>query len=220
MERVPEPELMDAPEQAAAYAQADFEEPNSHFVELFHTYVGRPSGPILDLGCGPGDIPLRLARAIPDARIDAVDGAAAMLEHARRALAASPDCADRVRFLQATLPDHGLASGAYQAIVSNSLLHHLHDPSGLWGTVKRVAAPGAGVLVMDLFRPQDADAAAGIVATYAADEPEVLRRDFYNSLFAAFTPDEVRSQLQRAGLDSLAVTTVSDRHLLVYGQLP
>lgn len=220
MERVPEPELMDGPEQAAAYAQADFESPNSHFVELFHSHVGVPAGPVLDLGCGPGDIPLRLARAYADVRVDAVDGAAAMLEHARSALAAAPDCADRVRFIRATLPDHGLASGAYDAIVSNSLLHHLHDPSALWDTVKRVAAPGARVLVMDLFRPTDPDAAAGIVATYAAGEPEVLRRDFYNSLFAAFTPDEVRAQLQRAGLDDLDVTTVSDRHLLVQGQLP
>ncbi|MFO8008272.1 MAG: class I SAM-dependent methyltransferase, partial [Candidatus Brocadiia bacterium] len=170
--------------------------------------------------CGPGHIPLRLARELPDVRIDAVDGAAAMLEHARSALAAAPDCAERVRFIQATLPHHGLASGAYHAIVSNSLLHHLHDPSALWDTVKRLAAPGARVLVMDLSRPADPAAAESIVATYAAGEPEVLRRDFYNSLFAAFTPDEVRSQLQQAGLGGLDVTTVSDRHLLVQGQLP
>ena len=35
MERIPEPDLMNDPEQALAYAQADFEEPHNQFVELF-----------------------------------------------------------------------------------------------------------------------------------------------------------------------------------------
>jgi hypothetical protein len=76
------------------------------------------------------------------------------------------------------------------------------------------------VLIMDLFRPRDLQAARGIVAQYAADEPEVLQRDFYNSLLAAFEPDEVREQLRAAGLGTLEVRTVSDRHLVVAGYLP
>ena len=35
MERVLEPELMDDPAQALAYAQADFDDSNSLFIELF-----------------------------------------------------------------------------------------------------------------------------------------------------------------------------------------
>ena len=35
MERIPEPELMDDPEQARAYASADFSEPHQAFVERF-----------------------------------------------------------------------------------------------------------------------------------------------------------------------------------------
>jgi hypothetical protein len=58
-----------------------------------------------------------------------------------------------------------------------------------------------------------------LVETYSADEPRLLRRDFYNSLLAAFTPVEVRSQLRRAGLRELKVEAVSDRHLLVFGQV-
>jgi hypothetical protein len=47
----------------------------------------------------------------------------------------------------------------------------------------------------------------------------VLKRDFYNSLCAAFTPDEVRSQLSEASLDCLEVKTISDRHVVVSGVL-
>jgi hypothetical protein len=34
MDRIPEPELMNDPGQALAYARADFEEPHNQFVEL------------------------------------------------------------------------------------------------------------------------------------------------------------------------------------------
>jgi hypothetical protein len=43
-----------------------------------------------------------------------------------------------------------------------------------------------------------------------------LRRDFYNSLLAAFTVEEVR--LQTADLN-LTVEEISDRHLFVYGSI-
>ena len=70
MQRIPEPELMDEFDQARAYAAADFSEPNERFVELFlATFPGFDRGTILDLGCGPGDIALRLAGRLPDVPI-------------------------------------------------------------------------------------------------------------------------------------------------------
>jgi hypothetical protein len=57
------------------------------------------------------------------------------------------------------------------------------------------------------------------VRKYCGNEPAVLRRDFYNSLLAAFTPAEVRRQLKRAGLRGLKVRVISDRHLLVAGRV-
>jgi SAM-dependent methyltransferase len=125
-----------------------------------------------------------------------------------------------VRFVEGLLPGTGLPAASYDLLISNSLLHHLHDPAVLWEELRRLGRSGAAVLVMDLFRPEDQAAAASIVAAYAADEPEVLRRDFHASLCAAFSPEEVRAQLAAAGLAELAVRTVSDRHLLVHGRLP
>lgn len=223
MLREPEPELMDTEAQASAYAEADFSEPNAAFV----AHVARAThelpllGRALDLGCGPADIPIRLARAHPDLVIDALDGAEHMLTHARRALAAEPEAvATRVRMRAACLPDPDLPRAAYDFVFSNSLLHHLHDPQVLWQAVRTGARPGAVVVVMDLVRPASREAARAIVQRYAADEPEVLRADFLNSLCAAFTPEEVGAQLHDAGLSGLVVATVSDRHLLVSGRLP
>lgn len=218
LERVPEPELMDEAMQARAYADADFEQPNGQFVERFEQYIGVPGGPVLDIGCGPGDIPLRLARRFPELEVHGLDGARAMLALAREALTQEPALAPRVRFFAGRIPGASLPhAGRYGAVISNSVLHHLHHPDALWRTVRQAAAPGAGVLIMDLFRPADRDTAVAIVDTYAANEPEILRRDFFNSLLAAFAPDEVTVQLQRASLAHLRVETVSDRHLLVHG---
>jgi len=221
MERVPEPELMDDPEQARAYAEADFAEANGLFVRLFRELVGdRPFvGRIVDLGCGPADIPLRLAGVYPDARFDLVDGSEAMLRHARESWAKAR-LLERARMLQASLPPRDpLPASPYDAVLSNSLLHHLHAAKLLWTVIQSSGKPGAPVLVMDLKRPASRAEQEALVRAYAADAPPVLRRDFQNSLAAAFTPEEVRRQLEDAGLARLEVNVVSDRHLVVSGRL-
>lgn len=219
MQRIPEPELMLDPEQAVAYAQADFEAPHNQFIALFRERFPEPvTGDVLDLGCGPGDIAVRFARAFPGTFVDGVDGAAAMLEAGRELVAAS-GVAHRLNLVQACLPQDPAPKQAYPTIISNSLLHHLHVPGVMWEAVKRHAAPGARLFVMDLMRPASEDEAARLVGLYAQDEPEVLRRDFYCSLCAAFTPAEVQGQLAGAGLAGLTVEAVSDRHLIVYGVL-
>ncbi len=221
MERVTEPELMDDEAQALAYAEADFEEPNSRFAAMFSERVGAlPAGAaVLDLGCGPGDITLRIARAHRGVHVHGLDGSAAMLAFGHQALALEPGLAERVHFVEGLVPGAVLPLARYQAVVSNSLLHHLHDPSGLWRTVRERAVPGAPVLVMDLMRPASPAAAQALVDEYAGGEPEVLRRDFYNSLLAAFEPGEVRAQLAEAGLAGLEVEEASDRHLVVWGRV-
>ncbi|HWR89569.1 MAG TPA: hypothetical protein VN260_04885 [Dissulfurispiraceae bacterium] len=71
-----------------------------------------------------------------------------------------------------------------------------------------------------LMRPRSQDQAQLLVETYSRDEPEILKRDFFNSLCAAFTPDEVREQLNAAALDHFSVQSVSDRHLIICGTMP
>ncbi len=219
MQRIPEPELMNDSDQARAYAQADFDEPNSRFVDTFASLFGAPDGCLLDLGCGPGDIMLRFARRFPALTLHGVDGSDAMLALAHEATS-DAGLADRLQYLRGRIPDAALPRDCYDGVISNSLLHHLHDPAGLWHTIRRYAAPGAPILVMDLTRPPSVAAATDIVDTYAGGEPEVLRHDFHCSLLAAFTPGEVRRQLREAGLEMLEVQAEGDRHMLISGRMP
>ncbi|QXP85895.1 trans-aconitate 2-methyltransferase [Methylococcus sp. Mc7] len=220
MERRPEPELMDDEAQALAYAQADFSEAHDRFVALFtECFPGEPgSGISLDLGCGAADVLVRFARAHPGCRIDGVDGAPAMLALAQRAVDAA-HLQDRVRLIQGYLPGAELPCRDYDAVISNSLLHHLAAPSVLWETAKRHGRPGAALFVMDLLRPDTPARLDELVERHAADAPPVLRRDFRNSLHAAYRPDEVRAQLDDAGLGSCRVSVVSDRHWIAFGRI-
>ncbi len=221
MQRIPEPELMTDPQQARAYAAADFEQPHAMFVRLFQdAFPDAPAhGCVLDLGCGPGDITFRFARAHPGCRVHGIDGSEAMLCLAEQALASDQLLRGRVRFFKKILPVAPPPLKRYDIIISNSLLHHLAEPRVLWKSVSDCAAPGAPVFVMDLKRPESRQAARRTAELYAACGPEVLRRDFYNSLLAAFTIDEIREQLADAGLAGFTVREVSDRHVLISGRM-
>jgi ubiquinone/menaquinone biosynthesis C-methylase UbiE len=199
MKRIVEPELMSDAGQAQAYAAADFESAHRIYPRLFAKKFRRhlKQALALDLGCGPCDVTIRFAWANPGWTFHAVDGSTAMLEYGRAAVA-------RARL---------------SVILSSSFLHHLHDPSALWKTVRRCAKPGTIVFVPDLRRPATRARARTFVEKYSGTEPEVLKRDFFNSLLAAFTPAEVRRQLKRAGLDGLKVEVISDRHLVVFGKI-
>ena len=217
MARVLEPEVMDDPERAAAYAAADFGGVNQGFVDAFLAGCPRPRR-VLDLGCGPADICVRAARALPGAEVIGVDASAAMLALGRRA-SASAGVAGRVTLVEGRIPGLELPDKAFDALLSNSLAHHLPDPADLWREIARLAAPGAWVHVMDLLRPATPAEARKIVSAAAAGESPLLREDFYNSLLAACTLEEVRAQLDAAGLRGLGPVRSSERHWLVSGRL-
>ena len=174
MTRVPEPELMNDDEQAAAYAQADFSGPHKRVITLFRETFGTDGikGYVLDLGCGPGDIAFRFARAYPDCVVHGMDGAEAMLRCGRKLLQEASDIRDRVELIHGLLPDASPPLLKYDIIISNSLLHHLMDPSVLWQAVKRYAASGAPVFIVDLKRPQSPEEARVLVETYSGGEPK------------------------------------------------
>lgn len=217
--RQPEPELMDLCDEAEAYAVADFAEVNARFVDRLLEVVGdRPDARTVDLGTGPADIPLRVAKARPDWHVTAVDGSDAMLQHARQAVEAA-GFADRVELVLADAKKTSLPAGAFDVVFSNSILHHIDETHALWAEVRRLASPNATFFFRDLARPESEDEARAIVQRYASDESALLQEEFYRSLLAAYTPDEIRRQLDLAGLGMLEVAMATDRHVDVFGKL-
>lgn len=221
MRRRREPELMDAADQAAAYAAADFSAAHDFLVAQLGVLMPGATlcGQVADLGCGPADVTVRLARTYPQAHFDAVDGAPAMLDLAAGHIAHA-GLAPRITLHRRRLPGDGLPRARYDAIVSNSLLHHLHRPAGLWALVRRALQPGGVLYVTDLRRPGDRAQLAGLLERYGAHDGPLLARDFAASLRAAFTPPELRRQLDAAGLAWARIQPLGDRHVAIFGRAP
>ena len=131
MDRVLEPELMDDERQSIAYAKADFGTSNQFFVDsLIRDFRGHLRRAI-DIGCGPGDVVIRLAQAVPGIHITAIDGSAPMIALAREAVRTA-GLDGRITVVQGYLPGLSLESTRFDAVLSKDLLHHLPDPSVLW----------------------------------------------------------------------------------------
>jgi SAM-dependent methyltransferase len=149
------------------------------------------------------------------------DGSQPMLDIAQADLDREPELASRARLICDKLPSPRLEIQAYDLVLSNALLHHLHDPQVLWRSLPALGRPGARVLIMDLMRPASSTSAAALIERYARDASSSLRQHLHQSLIAAFEPAEVEQQLREAGLErSLSVQVVSDRHFAVLGRLP
>ncbi len=209
---------MDDPRHAIAYANADFEEFHSRVIKLFDIEFPDADikGAILDLGCGAGDITFRFAKHFPDSTVIGIDGAAIMIELANQRKGRETG---NITFIEAEIPSALIPGISYDLIVSNSLYHHLHYPEVLWKTILDYSSSGTKIFIVDLFRPDSKEKVDWLVNEYAGNEPEILKKDFYNSLCASFEPAEIEQQLSSIGLEYLSVKIVSDRHLIVYGEV-
>lgn len=209
---------MDLQAEVDAYAQANFSDVNQRFVD--HVLANAPADKplrVLDVGCGPADIPIMIALARPHWKITAVDASSPMLQVAAKK--AAHELARNIQFRLVDAKHLPADLGEFDLIISNSLLHHLPEVKEFWRGIKKHAATGAILVLRDLARPGSELDARLIVNSYAATESELLQQEFYRSLLAAFTVEEVRKQLDEAGLRNLQVQMVSDRHLDVTGTI-
>jgi ubiquinone/menaquinone biosynthesis C-methylase UbiE len=218
MTRTPEPELMTDQEQAAAYAAANFAEVNEPIASWFHARFPRLAAGtrLLDIGCGTADVTIRLVHAYPGITALGIDGSEAMLQFGRD-LVTKAGLTSRIALERRYFPDAALDAAGFDAVTANNLLHHVSDATSFWRAARRCAKPGAPVMVADLRRPPDPAAAARLVEQYAWRAMPPLRRDFENSLHAAYTAGEVRQQLQEAGLPGMTVEEVGALHLVAWG---
>ena len=136
--RVLEPEAMDSPEEARDYDAMDHQEVNARFVADFLEVHGRcRGGEILDVGTGPGRIPITLCLA-DSRRVLAIDLAESMLDRARRNVAEA-GLSTRIRCVLGDAKALGLSDESFEAGAFELIVHHIPDPArpGRDGTAGR-----------------------------------------------------------------------------------
>jgi ubiquinone/menaquinone biosynthesis C-methylase UbiE len=220
LQRVLEEELMDTAEEAIGYDAMDHSVVNARFVADFLAEHGSSRGGwYIDIGTGTALIPLILATTDRSAQIKALDAASHMLTLARNHVEKA-GLSSQIELVLHDAKKVPFPDGSFEAVISNSIVHHIPSPEIAITEMVRLVAPGGTLFVRDLARPVDQARLDSIVNRYAADAPAIARAMFADSLHAALTTTEVADILEKAGLPRTAVAMTSDRHWTIIWQRP
>ncbi len=201
---------MDDPAEALAYDRMDHGEVNRRFVDDLLA-SGALGHDVLDLGTGTALIPVELCRQHRDCRVMASDAAVNMLDLARYNVAvASLD--ERIQLHHGDAKQLGFEDAMFDAVISNSLIHHVPEPSRVFSEMVRVCKPGGRLFVRDLCRPNSLGEVEALVELYAKNESTSCQQLFRQSLLAALCLVEVQQLVEQLGFPPETVCLVSDRH--------
>ncbi len=104
------------------------------------------------------------------------------------------------------------AAGSFGAVMSNSIIHHIPEPAGVFAEMVRVVAPGGTLFVRDLLRPHTATRLSTLIELYTVGANAHQKKMFADSLHAALTLDEVRKIVGGLGFNPGSVRQTTDRH--------
>ena len=210
MNRIVEQEVMDTAEAAEAYDAMAHGEVDNAFVERVLA-LGAKDGHFLDVGTGPAQIPILLAQRCPDIRITAIDLSEEMLNIAKRHVAAA-ELAARITLEHVDAKALPYPDNTFDGLISNSIVHHIHDSLRALQEMSRVVKPGGLVLIRDLVRPETPEEAQAFVDKYAAEDTPYQQKLYYDSFLAAFTIAEVNEMLEEMDLPRAVVVQSTARH--------
>jgi len=109
------------------------------------------SGRVLDVGTGPGRLPLAICRTLPDVRVVGVDISSGMVAQARKNVAQASGSA-AIEIIEAAAASLPFPDDSFEAVVSTGVMHHWKDPAADLNEIHRVLKPGGYALLYDLVR--------------------------------------------------------------------
>ncbi|HNS51254.1 MAG TPA: methyltransferase domain-containing protein [Anaerolineae bacterium] len=164
-------------------------------------------GHAADLGCGPGDLVLELAKREPALRVTGIDLSPEMLAQAA-ARAEGAGMGDRVDFWPGDAQSIPFPDGSLDLVVSTLSLHHWSAPVAAFDEIARVMRPGGAFVIFDLRR--DLAAPFYLLIWFATNVvvPAALRRvnEPLGSRNASYTPQEAAALLAQSRLRGWRVT--------------
>jgi ubiquinone/menaquinone biosynthesis C-methylase UbiE len=209
---------MDTPEDARDYDAMDHAAVNASFCEDFLA-LGAPPARVVDFGTGTALIPIELCRRAAGVSVVALDLADNMLQIARENVLRA-GLGDRITLKRVDAKGTDFADGAFGAVISNSIVHHIPDPGRSLAEMWRVTASGGLLFVRDLHRPDSAAEVERLVALYCGEPPdprllasfERQRQLLRDSLRAALTVADIAAAVAPLDIPASAVSMTSDRH--------
>ena len=105
-------------------------------------------GLVLDVGTGPGYLPIEIARRAPKIKVVGIDSSTALLRIAQTN-AEQAGVSDRVRFMKADGHRLGFANDSYDLVISTGSLHAWKDPVRIINECFRVLKAGCEAWLLD-----------------------------------------------------------------------
>jgi len=218
LRRIPEPEVMDDSGEVEAYAsaaaQAHLDAIDDTFVEhAMRLVAGCDGGRAIDVGTGPGQIVIKLARKLTLWKFVGVDRSAGMVAQAQMNLAAAGGVlAGRVEFQTADGNSLPFPPSSFDLVMCNSVLHHLAEPGKLLGEMARLVKPDGAILLRDLRRPGRFRYRLH-VWRHGRQYSGTMRKLFDDSVRAAYTPEELQKMLDASLLSGARVFECNSTHI-------
>jgi ubiquinone/menaquinone biosynthesis C-methylase UbiE len=216
--RIPEPEVMDDSGDVEAYSwsagQAYLDRLDDTFVEhALRLVKGCERGRALDIGTGPGQIVIKLARRLTRWKFTGVDRSPNMIAQARKNLeAAGPALAGRVEFQVADGNRLPFPDASFDFVMCNSVLHHFAEPEKLLAEIGRLAGRDGAILLRDLRRPGRLTFPLH-VRWHGRHYSGVMRKLYCDSARAAYTAPELQQMLDSAALSGVRVFKHHSTHI-------
>lgn len=181
---------------------------NIPFVEMVsRKAAGLECGRVLDIGSGPGHIPIALALRHPRWEIVGTDPSADMRE-AATFFAAEAGVMSRVQFVEGSGEALPFEDNSFDFVISNFVLHHISKPESLFNEVARVMRGGGRTLIKDLGRqPAWKTYLLMVVSKHLLHYTDEQLRMYRESINAALTKEEVCAALARSRLCMARVST-------------
>ncbi|MFX1487194.1 MAG: class I SAM-dependent methyltransferase [Promethearchaeota archaeon] len=111
----------------------------------------RPNGILVDAGCGPGYLIMRIAKEIPDLKIIGVDISQGMIQRASVNLS-SLGLSDKAEFRKGDIKRMPFEDDTVDLIVSTFSLHHWSHPERSLSEIHRILKPKGKFLLFDFRR--------------------------------------------------------------------
>lgn len=213
MQRVLEPEVMDTPQEAAEYDAMDFLEVNTAFAQRAIA-LAPTIAKVLDAGTGTARIPILICQERPQWQITGIDLARSMLEIGLKNIEQA-GLQQQIALEAVDAKQMPYQANQFDLVISNSLVHHLPNPLPFLQEIRRVLKPNGAIVIRDLIRPPNEDMMNAVVKEIGTEYDAHQKQLFRDSLYAAFTLNEVNQLVQEAGLEGVVVYQSSARHWTV-----